>query len=122
MCLKHLLSFCDFFGGIMAERDYQKGLIKRLKNRFEGCVVIKNDPTYIQGIPDLLVLYKNKWAALECKKDGKSNKQPNQEYYVNKMNDMSFASFISPENEEEVLDELQQTFRPRRTTRISRSK
>lgn len=106
----------------MAERDYQKGLIKRIKEKFDDCIVIKNDPTYIQGIPDLLVLYKNKWAALECKKNEKSSKRPNQEFYVNKMNDMSYASFISPENEKEVLDELQQAFRTRRTSRLSGSK
>lgn len=95
----------------MVEKDFQKDLIKDLKKKFKGCIVVKNDPTYIQGIPDLLVLYKNKWAALECKKDRKSHKQPNQEYYVEKMNDMSYASFISPENKKEILDELQQSFR-----------
>jgi len=104
----------------MVERDFQANLIKKIKARFEGCIVLKNDPEYLQGVPDLLVLYKNKWAALECKKSGKASRRPNQEYYVNKMDDMSFASFISPENEEEVLNDLQQTFRVRRSTRVSR--
>ena len=106
----------------MVERDFQAGLIKRLKNTFEGCIVLKNDPEYLQGIPDLLILYKNKWAALECKKSSTAKKRPNQEYYVKKMSEMSFASFISPENEEEVINDLQQAFRIRRTTRVSRSK
>lgn len=106
----------------MLENKYQSLLIKKIKDRFDGCIVLKNDPEYLQGVPDLLVLYKNKWAALECKKSGRAKKRPNQEYYVNKMNDMSFASFISPENEEEVLNDLQQTFRTRRTTRVPRSK
>ena len=106
----------------MVERDFQKRLIKRLKSTFKDCVVIKNDPTYIQGIPDLLVLYKDKWAALECKKNKNASHQPNQEYYVNTMNDMSYASFISPENEEEVFNELQQAFGTRRSTRVPRSK
>ena len=106
----------------MAESDFQGKLIKKIHKMFDGCVVMKNDPTYIQGIPDLLVLYKNKWAALECKKSSKAHKQPNQGYYVDKLNEMSFASFISPENEEEVLNDLQQAFKSRRTTRVSRSK
>ena len=50
------------------ESAFQKGLINDLKKRFPGCMVLKNDPNYIQGIPDLLVLYEGRWAALECKK------------------------------------------------------
>lgn len=92
------------------ERDFQKNLIKELKNLFVGCLVMKLDSGYIQGIPDLLVLYKDKWATLECKRKSKARKQPNQEYYVNLMDDMSFSRFINPENKEEVLHELQQTF------------
>ena len=51
----------------MLENKFQANLIKELKERFPGCIVMKNDPTYIQGIPDLLVLHKDKWASLECK-------------------------------------------------------
>jgi len=72
---------------------------------------MKNDPNYIQGIPDLTVLYKERWATLECKKDGSASKRPNQEYYVNQMNAMSYSSFIFPENEEEVLNELEHALR-----------
>ena len=93
------------------ERNFQSALIKELKTLFKGCIVMKLDSSYIQGIPDLLVLYKNKWATLECKKNAGAKKQPNQEYYVGLMNEMSFSRFISPENKEEVLNELQQTFK-----------
>lgn len=92
------------------ERNFQPKVIEELKNRFPGCIVTKLDSSYIQGIPDLLVLYKNKWATLECKRKDNAKKQPNQEYYVDKMNEMSFSRFIYPENKEEVLNELQQTF------------
>lgn len=78
---------------------------------FPGCIVMKNDSSYIQGIPDLLVLYKNRWASLECKKSEKAKRQPNQEYYIRQMDEMSFARFVCPENKEEVLNELQQTFK-----------
>ena len=71
---------------------------------------MKTDPNYIQGIPDLLILHNDKWASLECKKTANANKQPNQEYYVEKMNDMSFSRFIYPQNKEEVLDELRRSF------------
>lgn len=94
-----------------AERDFQAGLVKDLKKRFDGCIVTKLDSTHIQGIPDLLVLYKDKWATLECKKSKSASKRPNQEYYIHKMNEMSFSRFICPENKEEVLNELQRAFK-----------
>lgn len=95
----------------MLERDFQSKLIKELRVMFPGCIIMKNDANYIQGIPDLLILYKDKWASLECKKNKKASRQPNQEYYVRMMNDMSYSSFIYPENKKEVLDELQQALR-----------
>ena len=94
----------------MLENKFQANLIKKLKKMFPDCVVMKNDASYIQGIPDLLVLHKDKWASLECKKSAKSRHQPNQDYYVEKMNNMSFSSFIFPENEDEVLQELKHRF------------
>lgn len=90
----------------MLENKFQGNLIKEIKRLFDGCIVMKNDSSYIQGIPDLLVLYENKWASLECKKNAKAKKQPNQEYYVDRMDEMSFSRFICPENKDEVLDEL----------------
>lgn len=90
------------------ESGFQDRLISKLEDLFPGCMVFKMDQ--IQGIPDLLVLYKDKWASLECKRSAKAKRQPNQEYYVGKMNKMSFSRFIFPENKEEVLDELQQIF------------
>ena len=94
----------------MKENKFQSDLKKEIKKRFPGCIVTKLDSSDIQGIPDLLVLYKNKWAALEVKKDASASKRPNQEYYVARMNEMSFSKFIYPENKEEVLDELHQAF------------
>ena len=95
----------------MLENKFQSQLIKELKKIFPGCIVMKNDSSYIQGIPDLLILYKNKWASLEVKKSANASKRPNQQYYVDLMNKMSFARFISPENKKEVLDELHKTFK-----------
>jgi len=95
----------------MLENKFQRQLIKDLKLRFPKCIVIKPDPNQIQGLPDLLILFNAKWAALECKQTTKSKKQPNQERYVSLMDSMSFSRFIFPENKEEVLDELQQVFK-----------
>lgn len=92
------------------ESKFQSGLKNELKEMFPGCIVTKLDSGDIQGIPDLLILYKNKWATLENKRTAKATKQPNQEYYVNKMNEMSFSRFIYPENKEEVLNELRGMF------------
>lgn len=94
----------------MLESKFQSNLIKKIKGLYPGCIVLKNDPTYVQGIPDLLVLYKDKWVSLECKKNATARHQPNQDYYVDQMNKMSFSSFIYPENEQEVLEELRHRF------------
>lgn len=93
----------------MKESDYQAGLIKRLKRMFPGAIILKNDPNYIQGIPDLTIFYNEHWATLECKRSKKEKHQPNQDHYVAKMNEMSFSAFIFPENEEEVLHALQRS-------------
>ena len=91
------------------ESGFQDNLIKEIKETYPGCMVFKMDQ--VQGIPDLLVLHNDKWASLECKKSANAKRQPNQEYYVGRMNEMSFSRFISPENKEEVLRELQSTFK-----------
>lgn len=93
------------------ENSFQSKLKKELKERYPGCIVTKLDSNDIQGIPDLLVLYKNKWATLENKRSKKAKKRPNQEYYVQVMDDMSFSRFIYPENKEQVLSELDNLFR-----------
>lgn len=94
----------------MLENKFQANLIKELKRIFVGCIVMKNDASYIQGIPDLLVLYKDTWFSLECKKTANAKRQPNQQYYVDLMNKMSFSRFICPENKDEVLKELKKVF------------
>lgn len=92
------------------ESDFQSNLKKELEEIFPGCIVTKLDSGDIQGIPDLIILYKDKWATLENKRNAKAKKRPNQEYYVEKMNNMSFSRFIYPENKEEVLTELKGKF------------
>lgn len=93
------------------ENKFQKNLKKELKEMFPGCMITKLDSGDIQGIPDLLILYKNKWATLENKRYSKASHQPNQDYYVEKMNNMSFSRFIYPENKDDVLQELQDFLR-----------
>lgn len=94
----------------MLESKFQANLIKEIKNNLPDCVVLKNDSSYIQGVPDLLILHKNKWAVLECKKSAKAKHQPNQDYYVDKMDAMSFARFVYPENKDEVMNDLMKAF------------
>lgn len=94
----------------MKESEFQSNLKKEIKSLFPGCIVTKMDSGYIQGIPDLLILYKNKWATLENKRSANASHRPNQDYYVKKMNEMSFSRFIYPENKNEVLSELQKFF------------
>lgn len=92
------------------ESGFQDKLQKEIKEMFPGCMTFKMDQK--QGIPDLLILHEDKWASLECKKSANAKRQPNQDYYVEKMNEMSFSRFIYPENKEEVLNELREAWQP----------
>ena len=103
----------------MLENTFKTGLVKELKSRFPGCIVLHADPNEIQGIPDLVVLYEDTWAALEGKKSARASHRPNQDYYVEKMNEMSYAAFIYPENKEEILNELERSFQAHRSARLS---
>ena len=104
------------------ENQFQSELVHDIQRALPGSYVLKNDGSNVpQGFPDLLILYKDRWGALECKRERNSAKQPNQEYYVNSLNNMSFSRFISPETKEEVLDELYKTFGLDRSARFSRS-
>lgn len=92
------------------ENKFQAELIRDLKTRFPGCIVLKNDSSYMQGIPDLTIFYGSHWATLEVKRDQNAQHQPNQDYYVETMKHMSYSAFIFPENKEEVLNELARSF------------
>ena len=93
----------------MRESQFQAQLIKKLSKMLPGIIILKNDPNYIQGIPDLILLYKNRWAALEVKRGTMASVRPNQAHYIRTMHAMSYAAFIYPENESEILNEVQQS-------------
>lgn len=93
----------------MRESQFQAQLIKKLSKMLPGIIILKNDPNYIQGIPDLILLYKNRWAALEVKRGAMASVRPNQAHYVRTMYAMSYAAFIYPENESEILNEVQRS-------------
>lgn len=103
----------------MLESKFQARLIRELRRRFDGCVILKNDTEYTQGIPDLVIFYGDRWAMLEVKASGSASLQPNQDYYVRTLNEMSFAAFIYPENEQAVLHDLQRAFETREHSRVS---
>ena len=92
------------------ESKYQKHVIDELREIFPDCIILKNDANYLQGVPDLTIFWGDRWATLEVKTDEDAPYEPNQEYYVHRMNQMSFSAFIYPENEEEVLSGLQRSF------------
>lgn len=93
------------------ENKYQAHVIEKVQEMFPGCIVLKNDPNYLQGIPDLEIIHEGKYAFLETKREQNAKHRPNQDYYVDKLNNWSFARFIFPENEAEVLNELQRSFK-----------
>ncbi len=96
------------------ESKFQADLIKQIKSEFPECMVLKNDSGYLQGVPDLLILNDDKWVSLECKRSADAHRQPNQEFYVAKMNAMSYSSFVCPENKEEVMNDIRATFKSER--------
>lgn len=93
-----------------SESTFQKKFLDRIRKEFPDCFIMKNDANYIQGVPDWIVLYDNKWVALEMKRSIKSPRQPNQEFYVEQLDSMSYAAFVYPENEDEVLEEIKFIF------------
>lgn len=105
----------------MTESEYQRKLIRKLRNMFPGCVIQKNDPQYQQGFPDLTIFFGRCWAALEVKIEANAKEQPNQRHFVERLSEMSFAAFIYPENEPEVLVALQQAFEVSGSACISES-
>ena len=112
--MKSALLQIDIERRIMLERNYQAKLIAKLKQMLPGCVILKNDTSYLQGVPDLTIFYNDRWAMLEVKQNAMSHHQPNQDYYVEKLSAMSYAAFIFPENEEEILSEVQRALQPDR--------
>jgi hypothetical protein len=92
------------------ENKFQSELIEELYSEFPDCIILKNDPSYLQGIPDLEIIFRDKYAFLECKKEEDARKRPNQGYYVDLFNDWSFSRFIFPENKDFVLSELREWF------------
>lgn len=96
------------------ESKFQKELMDEIRELYPGCVILKNDSSYIQGFPDWTILYKDRWAVLEAKRERGAKKQPNQEYYVDKLDKMSFSRFVYPENKDEVLEDLERVFKRRR--------
>ncbi len=94
----------------MNESAYQRKLIMKIRELLPGCMILKNDPSYMQGVPDIIILFHDRWGMLEIKRASDAHVQANQEYYIELLNDMSFASFINPLNEEAVLYDLQCAF------------
>ena len=95
---------------MLTEQQFQKKVIERIEKEWPTAIVLKNDPTYLQGFLDLIIFFDDRWAALEVKKTRNSRRQPNQKYWVNITNQMSFGAFVFPENLEEIIRELQRIF------------
>ena len=104
----------------MLENKFKQNLVRELKEKFPDCMVLHLDPNEIQGVPDILILNGSKWAALEGKKSKDAQHRPNQDYYVAKMNEMSYAAFVYPENKEEIINDLERTFAPEGSARLPR--
>lgn len=96
------------------EGSFKSQFIKRLQREYPRAIITKNDANQLQGIPDILFLLETFWAVFEAKDNVDSPYRPNQEYYLDLMNNMSFARVVYPEIEEEVIRELQRAYRTSR--------
>lgn len=105
--------------GPKLESKFQKHVIDSIGILLPGSLVLKNDSSYLQGVPDLSIFFERNWGMLEVKRSIREAYEPNQEYYISQFNEMSFCAMICPENEEEVLHALQQSLRARRPPRLS---
>lgn len=93
------------------ESEFQAKLVKRFEEELlPGCMVLVKPGYYVQGFPDLLILYKNQWAALEVKRSMSAPYEPNQEWYIGELDGMGFAAMICPENSKEIIDEVLRAF------------
>jgi len=95
----------------MLESEYQKEFLNKVRallpnTNYKQCIIIKNDSGYLQGIPDWTIFYGERWATLEIKRTKHAHRQPNQLYYIELMGNMGYSSFVYPENEQQVLEEL----------------
>lgn len=90
------------------ESQFQKNLVKEIKAMAPSgdITVLKNEASMIQGIPDLVVFYKDKYAMLEVKKSENASHRPNQDWYIKKFANEAFGYFIYPENKDKVLDAM----------------
>lgn len=94
------------------ESTFQKEVLRpELDRRFPGCLIIKGNSAVRQGVPDWIVLWGPRWGFLEAKRSRSATLQTNQEYYVELLDEMSFAAFIDPSNYMEVLDQMERAFK-----------
>lgn len=93
----------------MTENQYQLMLIKEIRSWDQDIFVFPMDGGDYQGFQDILILYKDMYALLEVKMAEDSHRQPNQDWYVEYFSQHVFSSFIWPEIEREVLNDLQHT-------------
>jgi len=99
------------------ESEFKSEFLGEVREMFPGCHIETNGTDFMQGIPDTTIYYGRFWAKLEFKRSKTASKRPNQDYYIDMFDEMSYARFVTPENKEDVLRGLEQTFRPRRNTR-----
>ena len=96
--------------GRRLESDFQHELVKDLEEIFPGCLVIKGNSARRQGIPDWIIIWRSRWAMLEVKRSANEVHQPNQDWYIDRLNEWSFAAFVFPENKDDVLEQLIDAF------------
>ncbi len=93
----------------MLENLFKKYVKKRIIDRFPNLDLDFITPTN-RSMPDMIIIAPIVWAALEFKRSEGASLRPNQDYHIMRLNEKGYATFVFPENVEEVLDELEILF------------
>ena len=97
----------------MLESEFKVRVKNRIQDRFPNLDLDFIDYNgYNRSMPDTFVIGPHVWAALEYKRSEDASHRPNQEYHISRLNKKGYATFVCPENLEEVLDELEVLFTP----------
>lgn len=84
------------------EKEFCKALRQTLGERYTYTFKL----TAAKGIPDRLILYKDKYALLEFKQYKNAKKQPGQETWVGHFDNLAYAAIVYPENAEKVMQDI----------------
>ena len=96
----------------MSEATFRTKWLNKFKKLSPDIFIEFADPKRKNGIPDVIIFYKKKYARLETKRSKNASKRLHQQYYIDYFNSQGiYAAFLTPENQEEVYNALRRYFK-----------